>query len=461
MVSQKQIKWVVFLISFTICLLLSFRAFRFNPYGDFKYYLLTGDEPQYLLITHSLIFDKDFNLWNNIQDNDWRFFEHRPVDGHAPGFTYYNDLAKGRLNSKEKLWQDKRYSVHRIGLPLVISPAYFLGLNWKLGIRWATILFLNLCTALLAVNIYSFSFELTNNKTVSLWVWIFLAFSGPILFYSNKIFPDLLAALLIIFAYRKIRNFRHIDFVNPFIIGFCIAYLPWLHERFILTSFILFLFFIYSVKLSIKPIVISLVPIGISFVLQGGYYNLLFGIPFPVNVHPSFSLKYGGLLGLFFDRNLGLFFYSPIYIISLIGAFGLLKERPKDLLWLSLIFIPNYIILGLFRDWGGGLCPPIRYLLSFVPLLTLPISYALFKIRDISFKIIAVILGLVGIILSNYAMWFPGKLYCYTHPLSYYFNKIINILPAQSTIIWIILIVLFTGYCGYIGFYKKMKKRGI
>ena len=468
MVSQKQIKWIVFLVSFAVCLFLSFRAFRFNPYGDFKYYLLTGDEPHYLLITQSLIFDKDFNLWNNVRNNDWRFFEHRPVDGHAPGFTYYNNLAKGRLESKEKLWQDRRYSVHRIGLPLLISPAYFLGIRWKLGVRWAVILFLNLCIALLAVNIYALSFELTNNKIVSLWVWAVLSFSGPALFYSNKIFPDLLAALFIIFAYRKIRNLRRIDFVNPFIIGLCIAYLPWLHERFILTSFILFLFFVYSVKLSVKPIIISLIPIAISFILQGAYYNLLFGVPFPVNVHPSFSLRNCGLLGLLFDRNLGLLFYSPVYIISLIGALGLLKERPKEFFWLSLIFIPNYIILGLFREWWGGLCPPVRYLLPFVPLLTLPISYALLKIRNISFKIMAVILGLAGIIIANYAMWFPGMLYRYSHPLSCHFNRIINIFPNfierspltyQSAVIWIILVVFFTGYYGYAGFYKKMKNR--
>ncbi|MEA3369340.1 MAG: hypothetical protein U9Q24_03180 [Candidatus Ratteibacteria bacterium] len=475
--TQRQIKRIIFIFSFAVYAIFTFHNFHFDSQSDYKYYLLSGDEPQYLLITHSLVFDRDFNLFNNQRQKDWKYFEKRPVTGHAPGFEYYNRFARGRLKPREKFWENRSYSVHRLGLPLMLGPAYLAGFKRGMNIRLAVMLFLNLCVALAAVNIYSLSFELSGNKLIALAVWLSLSFAAPILFYSNKIFPDTAAGLLIIFAYRKIRNFSPGRFLKPLLIGLCIAYLPWLHERFIFTSVILFLFFIFSAKFSLKPILISIMPIALSLVLQAGYYHLLFGIPYPVNVHPFFSLKYGlqhGMPGLLLDQNQGLWLYSPVYLLALIGMAGYLKERPGELFWLSLIVVPNYLMIGFFRDWTGGLAPPTRYLMPLAPLLAVPIAYSLSRVKDVGFKFSALVLSAIGILTAFYGMRYPGLLYRYIHPLIPAFNKYLNLkilFPNFLTIdnssyplclFWLLIIFGFCFYYAYRGFWKQVAitKRG-
>ncbi len=461
--SQRRVKSLVFTISFLTYLFFTLHIISPNPRDARKYYLLTGDEPHYLLIAHSLIFDRDFNLFNNKLREDWKSFEKRPIDGHAPGFEYFNQLTQGRLSPREKFWEGKEYSVHRVGLPLILGPAYFTGFKWNLRIRFMMMLFLNLCTALIALNIYSLSFEVTGDKFNSLLTWLFLSFTAPVLFYCNKIFPDLIAGLLIIFAFRQIRNLKAGESLKFILAGLVIGFLPWLHERFILTSIILMAYFMSRVKFSFRPVAILMLPVIISFILQAWYYNLLFGTAYPVTTHPFLSFTYGlkyGLPGLLLDRNQGLFLYSPIYILSLTGLFVWFKDKNKnrDWLWLWLIVFANYILTGIFRGWTGGMAPPTRYMMPVAPLLAFPVSYSLCKIKNGAFRFTSLLLGMTGILISSYSMWHPGLLYRYQHPLVPCFDNFINLkvifpdflkvndFTYPLTVFWVAIIVIFLCY---------------
>src|SRR5438445_2182550 len=72
-------------------------------------YSVTGDEPHYLMITHSLVQDRDLDLANNYARDDGRWFGH----DHLVAGPHVRISPGGQL-----------LSVHDIGLPILLVPAY-------------------------------------------------------------------------------------------------------------------------------------------------------------------------------------------------------------------------------------------------------------------------------------------------------------------------------------------------
>jgi hypothetical protein len=459
-VTQRQIKITVFIVSLIIFIISRSNFIAFNAPENERYHFLTGDEPNYLLITHSLAFDRDFNLYNNVKNGDGRYFYDRIVTGYSGGYDFFSGYARGDLRTKNKdYWKEKGYPFHSIGLPLLLSPAYFIGFHWDLRIRLSVVLFLNLIAALLAVNLYSLGYEVSRNKFVALSSWFFVAFSAPILFYSLQIYPELPAALLIIFAFRKIRNYVKDNLPHAFLIGLSIAYLPWFHQKFILFSGIFLFFFLFQAKYTKKSLLVFFLPIVISLVLQMWYYYLRFGVPWPVNMlHFSWSTALRqGILGLSFDRDHGLLFYSPIYIFALVGLAGLLRNKRKELFWLILPLSSYYLVTAFFRGWEGGFCPPTRYLVPILPLLVIPLAYALANVKIKSFRWAYLIMGILGIWVACHGMRYPVLLYRHRHPLISYVDSVdlarhfpnffrLNETAYSLVLVWIGAIGIFSLY---------------
>jgi hypothetical protein len=96
---------------------------------------------------------------------------------------------------------------------------------------------------------------------------------------------------------------------------------------------------------------------------------------------------------LFFSINKGLFIYSPILLIGMLGYTRLVKIRKKEtLLFLSLI-ITNLLITSMWHGWGGGWSWGPRFLVPLVPLWLLPLFLSLNK-KGWRRVIIAAIIGL-------------------------------------------------------------------
>ena len=78
-----------------------------------------------------------------------------------------------------------------------------------------------------------------------------------------------------------------------------------------------------------------------------------------------------GLLGLFFDQKFGLFFYSPIYLIAVAGAWLMLGRRRHSFPGAALLatiaaFVGSTARLYMF--WGGS-SAPARFLVPLLPCL--------------------------------------------------------------------------------------------
>lgn len=144
----------------------------------------TGDEPHYLIITQSIIEDHDLDLKNNYDDKTYKTF------------GYWNENLDKHISPRST--SGKEYSIHNIGWPIIMVPGFYFG-----G-RTGVMITVELLAALLSVNIFLLIKKVLRNAKTSIIPWAAVAFSAPIVTYAFQSFSEIAAALLIIYATRKI-----------------------------------------------------------------------------------------------------------------------------------------------------------------------------------------------------------------------------------------------------------------
>jgi len=335
---------------------------------------LTGDEPHYLLITHSLWHDHDTNLYNNYKNKNYTSF-------------FWYELRPAEL---DKVSATEIYSYrHKGGFPYTLIPGYVLG--GQLG----SVLLMNLFAALLMLQVFLLSYELFHSLTASFLTWSCISFTIPVVIYMNQIYPEILAALLVLWGVRRIRMLlsgnslrsRHF-WINCLYIGITLIFLVFLKTRYVPLAGALVLFLTYHLlyrllqgKLHIKHkfrmiagvgLILILGVIVVLFVNKYVFDNTLFD---RINDRRWMRWMLGGynplsgFLGLFFDQEYGVFPYTPFYIIALVGI-GMLTRKELKTAWpiLGIIFL-NYSAICLWPLWHAGPSPPSRYILPVLPLL--------------------------------------------------------------------------------------------
>src|SRR4051812_11138727 len=71
---------------------------------------ITGDEPYYLLMTHSLVYDHDLALSNNYKNKDFTKFYLNSVLG-----------VEGQAKTLPSKYGKNAYSVHGAGMPMLLA----------------------------------------------------------------------------------------------------------------------------------------------------------------------------------------------------------------------------------------------------------------------------------------------------------------------------------------------------
>jgi hypothetical protein len=333
----------------------------------------SGDEPHYLLITHSLIKDFDINVGNNYSNKDYK--------------NYMPENIKLRPHARfGKKGIKFLYSIHLPGVSFLLIPLYFIGLilkgKWILLILRAGI---GVFGALLGVQIYLFLKENFGDEKKALFVWIIYSFTIPILFYSIHIYPEVVIALFSIFIFRKIYSKNKISNKLLLLLGFLLSTFLWFGVKY---NLLFFLFSALGIYLLLKNkgigfrIIYFLIFPLISYLLFVLFLHHLYGSITPLSVYEGpvsseyikyyykmvltevpFSQRIETLLNYFLDQRDGLLLYSPIYLFSFLGFLELLK-RKKQLVF-SLLFISLPYILGYaFLTQRGGYAPQARPLIA-------------------------------------------------------------------------------------------------
>jgi hypothetical protein len=320
------------------------------------------------------------------------------------------------------------YDYHAPGLGILIVPAWIVG-GW-FHLWWpATVVFMCLVGALVAVNVYLLALQATGESRFAWLVWAAMSFSAPLMCYAILIFTELPASLLILYAFRRFsvgweRN-------RPWqlaLAGISVAYTPWLSWRCGTIAAALGLygamawwrfhrFATTSAARRAATAALLVVPALLSGLAIAGYGHFLTGnwVPdiryraggvddefyWPWNGGRDLALATNGAMGLLFDQQWGLLVHSPLYVLVFVGLLAILRsDRRADrrlLAWCALLSVPYLVMISAFNHWGGLWCPPGRYLTPLVPLFALPLARSLQALANIPvYRLVFVLLTLIG-----------------------------------------------------------------
>lgn len=334
--------------------------------------MLQGDEIQYLLMTHSLVVDGDLDLRDNYLEKDYLAFyppgtsvaaEYFPSGGDDERDRYVAGLRAGR--------QGEWYSIHDIGLPLMLVPGYVAGGS---GGALASLFAIAL---LLSWNVWLLGWEISRDERLAAIGWAAVMGTAPVLLYTFQLFPEPIAALLLVYAVRKVRRISTLGRWATITTALALAGLPWLHMRYAIFTMIAAAVCLLRTRDRVKLSWLA-GPLAVSAILNLVYYDRVFGQAIVrTDFHEGFRLRADGLLGLaglLVDGHAGLLIYSPIYLLGLAGLPFLWRRDPQAILTVALLG-STYLTAGLYANWSGGWCPqPARYLTPVLPLLGVPIA---------------------------------------------------------------------------------------
>jgi hypothetical protein len=371
----------------------------------------TADEPAYLLLTHSLVADRDFDLANNYREHDYRLFY--PAE---PQTSDHHTLRNER---------GQEFPVHDIGISVLLVPGY------RLAGRLGAMLEMNVFSAFLALGIYLLALNLGATQHAASTCWFLFAFTSPLVVYSSQIYPEAVGgacALLAVIAFDHFRRTSGQIFI--LVASSLLALLPWLSVRYwMILAPMLFVFTLYilaqwpsGARTAWYPVAAMVLPIAISLGAFCWFDMRHYGAPIPnagyvllVRAWQKHHLTLfvsnpaDGLLGLFFDRAFGLLATAPIYILSITA---LLMTRKIS--WtISAILVPSiaYIVFsGFNRYWYGGWAPPSRYIFVSLALLAPLASLVLSRRR---FSALVWVLGAWSFLVSIAFTAFPLTRYSY------------------------------------------------
>lgn len=351
-----------------------------------------GDEPHYLLVTHSILTDGDLDLRNNYERGDY--------------WSFHPAVLRPQ-GSEESV------SAHGVGFPLLLLPGY--AVAGRLGATWVVALL----AALLSVNVYWFCLELSGSSKASLQAWVFCAFTIPVAAYAQQLFPEIAAALATLYAYRQLRT-------HPFpaagrLVGgiaalFAVAFVK---VRYAPVAVALWIFLLlrrahdrrWVARWALALIALALALPALDWLAFDGFLMLRrFGTPLQwlYLLRPNvFHLI--GPLGLLFDQKTGLLIYSPVYLLGFLGLALLLRDRKPDGLVIALVGLSYlYLLIAHAQErWHGEFSPSPRYLVVLVPLLAGPMAVALLRCRGRAFQVTRSILAAYSLLMAAALLIIP------------------------------------------------------
>lgn len=413
-----------------------------------------GDEPFYLLITHSLAYDFDAELTNNYENEDWRFFMDRAI-GPQAGDPVGPD---GEL-----------YSRHNELLPLVLALPYRLaGKAGALGVMAAL-------TALLSWFVLRLARRYRLRPGEALLAYALFAFTPPLLLFSTQVWAEVPAALLAVAALdrilalgARIRRETHPsaawDAVSWLGIGLPLILLPLLKIRFMLLAIPLLILAWWYARRPWRPLLILLGALALVGAGILAYNSAQYGNPLKIHSVEELALHertvgdyLEGGLGLFFDSAFGLFASAPLWLITLPALVLLARRRSPILRDLAVFALPYLLIVAPRGEWYGGWSPPFRYGLFLLPLLALGVGELLPTRRRWGARALLAGLGLATLGLTLLWLTAPGWTYNFADGRTYLLDHLSrffgadvarffpsSVRPRLATWIWPPAAALFT-----------------
>jgi hypothetical protein len=333
---------------------------------------LTGDEPFYVMTALSILHDRDLDERNNYDARDFDTFY--PAFGPPrDGWPSFPDPLPPHATASQL---PGLYSKHGLGLALLIA------LPWELGGRTLTLAVLAFIAALVALNMTLLARQFGASQPVAVLTALLLACSNPLLSFSLLIFPEMTAALCIVYASRRLIASRNMTWQWA-AIGCCASALPWMHYRLAPVSVVIAIVAIarFRQQNALRDwIAASIAPL-VSGATLLAWFVRLYGSPLPPNSdHAGFSEPLGvlnGAMGTLFDQQWGAFVHNPLLILATAAALPFACRYRVAALCLAAVILPYLGLVSAYRVWWGEWNPPARYLTDIVPLAAAPLGWLL------------------------------------------------------------------------------------
>ena len=463
----------LFIMSFIIYNLCSFVLIRNGR--DF-----TGDEPYYLLTSHSLYEDQDINVANNYLNKDYFHFYSKEK---------YPDLKLGIYARAGKKGNQYIYPINLPGISVLMLPHYWLSRFFKAELRTFVLsVSLSFWACLLGIQLFLFFQELWRKEKISLLFWFLYSFTVPVLFYSIHLYPEIVVAFFSFYVFRKVRSQKPLSVFELVLCGLFLSSFFWFGLKYNMVFWPLLLVAVYFLLKEHRVrwrVVCFLVFPAVSVVLFYSFVYALYGTVNPISLYEGILtpeklkafkdlvlsipawLRIDSFFFFFLDQRDGLLLYAPFYFFLFPGIVEMFRRSKKDLIALLFISVP-FLLNYAFLTHRQGFCPQGRILTPLSWILVVFAGYFfvynrkkvyswLFSIGCAFSFIIAVLLLLHPSFLyqstTHIHTFRAGDLFLFLSSLSVYvpgflpsFIKINN-LSYVPNYIWIGLIIIFIlGY---------------
>ncbi len=383
----------------------------------------SGDEPWYLMTTHSLYQDQDINVANNYDQKDYYHFYPK---------TLYPKIKLDIYGRFGKKGMDWIFPINQPGISVLILPFYALSQQFKERVLIFIIKgSLSIWAALLGVQLFLLANDLWKKERLSLVLWFLFSFSAPILFYAFHLYPEVPIALFSVYLFRKILEKGPFSSRQYLFFGFVLSLFIWFGLKFTMIFWPLLFVSGYLLlkeqKAGAKIVGFLAFPV-LSLVLFYLYVHALYGTYNPISLYEGvltperiaafkqsvlnipLMLRIDSFFDYFLDQRDGLLLYSPLYFFSFLGiveAFRKAKKNLVILLFLSAPFILNYALLS----HRQGSSPQGRVLTPITWIMIVFVGYFLVYNKKKFYSILFWIACILGLITTAILLSYPSFLY--------------------------------------------------
>ncbi len=335
--------------------------------------ILHGDEPQYLMITQSLIQDGDIDLSNTNSEDHYEYHQIANITPHkAPASP-----------------EGKIHNTHPVGIAALIAPAYWVGLRFLSHPRLTAALTISLLTALSLFLMFLVLRRADFDVCVSAII-CGIAGTSPLLFlYSNQIYPDVAALVLMLPTLIVTLDKKRLP--KRMILQGCLMLallLPILHPRLLpLTCLLAWMLWsrirgtdAHAYFIRTGGAWVGMAVLGyVAYHLH--YTGDIWGAYKPGNAWGAFTpdpaVTALALVGQWLDLRIGLLNNAPVFGLAVPGLILLMVDRRKLGVTALLLYGATACVNANSDDWRFGFCLPSRFMISALPALLLPLACVL------------------------------------------------------------------------------------
>ncbi len=238
--------------------------------------------------------------------------------------------------------------------------------------------------ALLVAAVFSFVRDATSRSGLAAALAFGFALVPPLLFYSFQFYPEMPAALLLALAFRTLALRPEGLLRHPWLFGWMVALLPWLHQKFlpvwaalVLTAMLV----VWRRTHRARVVVALVVPQLLTLYLTALYNFAITGSARPDALFLAWgpggvtSARLGqGLLGLPLDARYGILPYVPVLAVG-VAALGTRGARKLAIVLPSALLY--YLTIASADNWAGAVSNLGRYVMPLVPLAIVFVGVAL------------------------------------------------------------------------------------